>query len=138
MNNEMPEVLYIRPTHSDGKHFSCSLQSDTLKRTKYVRADKAVTKWYPIETAPQSGERILLYSPKRWTKRGKQHTLRYPYISIGFWNSNTALDENISAHRHELIMKHGGYWSNHFKGEKPLEGLPTHWMPLPQPPKEGD
>lgn len=42
MNNEMPEVLYIRPTHSDGKHFSCSLQSDTLKRTKYVRADKVL------------------------------------------------------------------------------------------------
>lgn len=64
MNNEMPDVLYIRPTHSDGKHFSCSLQSDTLKRTKYVRADKAVPEgWRDISTAPMDGKYIIVFRP---------------------------------------------------------------------------
>ena len=51
MNNEMPNEIYVRPTHRDGKHFSCSLQSDTLKRTKYVRADKAVPEGQLIQIA---------------------------------------------------------------------------------------
>ena len=54
MNNEMPDEIYVRPTHRDGKHFSCSLQSDTLKRTKYVRADKAA----PVERIEGLAEAI--------------------------------------------------------------------------------
>jgi len=54
MNNEMPNEIYVRPTHRDGKHFSCSLQSDTLKRTKYVRADKAA----PVERIEGLAEAI--------------------------------------------------------------------------------
>ena len=54
MNKEMPDEIYVRPTHRDGKHFSCSLQSDTLKRTKYVLADKAA----PVERIEGLAEAI--------------------------------------------------------------------------------
>ena len=54
MTNEMPDEIYVRPTHRDGKHFSCSLQSDTLKRTKYVLADKAA----PVERIEGLAEAI--------------------------------------------------------------------------------
>jgi hypothetical protein len=41
MKTEMPDEIWVRPTHGDGKHFSCAGQQDRYNRTKYVRADIA-------------------------------------------------------------------------------------------------
>ena len=43
--------------------------------------------------------------------------------------------EGISQARRQLISQHGGYWSAHFRGTKPLVGFPSHWHPLPELPE---
>lgn len=62
--------------------------------------------WQPIETAPKvHGMRILLFG-----SRG---------IIIGYWRGAPA-------------TKTGGWWQQVGDGG---ELLPTHWMPLPEPPQ---
>jgi hypothetical protein len=62
--------------------------------------------WQPIETAPKDGTLILLY-------RDGHHVL-------GCWRED-------------------GYWSDDielfFGTEYARENVPSHWMPLPEPPK---
>lgn len=65
-------------------------------------------KWQPIETAPRTGERVLLAvegfrtaNYGHWYKPGS----RFVYDGYDFGNP---------------------------------EQQPTHWMPLPQPPQEGE
>lgn len=62
--------------------------------------------WRPIKTAPKNGTDILLY----WEGR----------IYMGFWLDNTNSD-----------YKWAG-WRTH--GMHSLHGIPSHWMPLPEPP----
>lgn len=74
-----------------------------------------MTEWQPIETAPKDGTPILL--------------ARKEYIDIGLWD-------------HTHICRQGaapGSWMSGFDGSGPDgpedDYWPTHWMPLPQPPK---
>lgn len=78
----------------------------------YVRDE-----WLPIETAPKDGQKILVFRPKRngdgsvdlayWDDQ-KYHKKPFP-----FWNS---------------CLHHGILWCRDYP--------PTHWRPLPIPPKE--
>jgi hypothetical protein len=61
--------------------------------------------WQPIETAPKDGTPILIYE-----------TTLGPVTYVCFWNSF-----------HE-------YWVE-AEGEQYSSFNPTHWMPLPEPPK---
>ena len=63
--------------------------------------------WQPIETAPKNGEWVLLYFP------------HYAKSSVGKWRSPSP-----EYYQHWCIEG----------GVTPYD--PTHWMPLPQPPKE--
>lgn len=69
--------------------------------------DKTVmTKWQPIETAPTNNVRVLLYVP--------------PYgVTTG--NCNEDINGNIRWNMHAVLNK---------------QAMPTHWIPLPEPPKE--
>ena len=66
-----------------------------------------MSKWQPIETAPKDGEFILV----GWDNLPDYEDLR---IAITFW-----IDEPFV---------NGTGWSGVFKE-------PTHWRPLPKPPK---
>lgn len=81
-----------------------------------------------IEEAPRDGTKIILYIQK-----GSDG-----FICLGFWQSIARTEDrkfsDLSEKKRALMYKNGGYWSSHFKGEKPLQKLPTHWMPLPPPP----
>jgi hypothetical protein len=76
--------------------------------------------WKPIETAPKDGTAVLLYGPDLPTPvvaTLKMHELVRSYPSKGFGRSVT------------------------FKWHDTVRGFevyppPTHWMPLPSPPKE--
>ena len=75
--------------------------------------------WQPIETAPRDGTRVLLWFPFTLT-------VEVPGIAwIGLWaqRETDEADGNVCwiepEHRDECL------------------GEPTHWMPLPEPPKEG-
>jgi len=65
-----------------------------------------MNEWQPIETAPKDGRRILVYRP------GKH---KYSTVDIDFWQVNRA--------------PLNCWWHS------PSDGQPTHWMPLPEPPK---
>lgn len=66
--------------------------------------------WRPIETAPRDGSLVLLFSP-----------IQPRTIAIGWWHSS-----NVT------VAATGGWWGAHGVGA--YRG-PTHWMPLPDPPK---
>ena len=63
-------------------------------------------KWYPIETAPKDGTRIMAW---------RELNQKYPRIMA--WDT---------------VQNNGGWRSNG------LYFNPTHWMPLPPPPIDGE
>lgn len=66
-----------------------------------------MSEWQPIETAPRDGTEILCCECVE--------------IFIGFWSGN-----NVD-----------GYWDSYEEGAHYIDSYsPTHWMPLPEPPKE--
>ena len=66
-----------------------------------------MTEWQPIETAPKDGTMVLSYEP-----RATKH--KYKFMEF---------------HR----TKDGGSWKNVAASGAVI---PSHWMPLPEPPKE--
>lgn len=79
--------------------------------------DKALeNQWHPIETAPKDGTRLDLWC-KLW--RSHNDTWMYQRFTDCYWNDYKYID-NARAQ-----------WENMSDGWHP-----THWMPLPQPPKE--
>ncbi len=81
--------------------------------------------WQPIDTAPQNGTRFLAFVPG--------DDLDLPVIGVAFWDAGSpsvrfeaTKDPNLW--RREIIenghfVMEGGWYS------------PTHWMPLPEPPR---
>ena len=65
--------------------------------------------WQPIKTAPKDGTRILLFWPY-WRKR---------HAVIGFYDRDSVANNKWEA---DCALDEGP--------------LPTHWMPLPDPPKD--
>lgn len=76
--------------------------------------------WQPIETAPKDGTEILV---SRLYQTGKRK--RIPEIC--YWH------ETIEEDKYDKK-----YWcvGGDYYGIKWLAPNPTHWMPLPEPPKE--
>lgn len=66
--------------------------------------------WQPIETAPKDGRRVLLY--------GK--VCSGSDIEVGFFSDNGPFAE---------LAGSDGEWFTE------LDGDPSHWMPLPEPPQ---
>lgn len=74
-----------------------------------LKADAGLIEWQPIETAPKNGTDILVMTGET------MHVVRWINIhgDFDYW----AVDDN----------KHGPFT---LRGK-----APTHWMPLPEPPK---
>lgn len=69
-----------------------------------------MSEWQDISTAPKDKTDILLY--RVWSLR----TELPPIVAAWFDNSG------------------GAGWCSHEKPDNFIEGKPTHWMPLPEPP----
>lgn len=67
--------------------------------------------WQPIETAPKDGTEVFI-TFWAWDEPGKQRCYAVAGCEGGPW-----VDMNDDNRAHEFYA-------------------PTHWMPLPQPPKE--
>ena len=67
--------------------------------------------WQPIETAPKDGTHIIAFRPGNT-----------PHIEGMYW----AVYEDTDR---------AGAWHWSYDGDAPRENPPTHWMPLPEPPK---
>ena len=68
------------------------------------------SEWQPIETAPKDGTPIIAYRPTK-----------PPHVEGMYWAGPGG---------------EGGAWYWHYDGDGPTSTPPTHWMPLPTPPKE--
>lgn len=82
--------------------------------------------WQPIETAPKDGTRILTFAPTRYEK---QQTIAVVWWGE-FWHEDYEPAGNgLFMQTRQLLRAEweGGPWS---------PWRPTHWMPLPAPPKE--
>lgn len=71
--------------------------------------------WQPIETAPRDGTRVLLWACDPCYPKGKP--------LVGYFENNKW---HLSGHEFTEC------WINNFDEYF----NPTHWMPLPEPPKE--
>lgn len=79
-----------------------------------------MSEWYPIETAPKDGTRVLLFYPK-----------------CGEYGQDNVIFGEFDSDKYAKNPR--PFWSNDRRG---LYGTlqtraqqPTHWMPLPGPPK---
>lgn len=76
---------------------------------KAIQTDSAPV-WQPIESAPKSGETLLL-----WESGDPE---------CGHWSTS-------------VWVTKGGAWISYESRSDTLEIEPTHWMPLPKPPTQG-
>jgi len=82
-----------------------------VKKDEYM-SHWPTQRWQPIETAPKDGSAILIWPAESAFTRRKNHFISY----VVRWND---LEEGwIEA-----------------SGEEYDRFCPTHWMPLPEPPK---
>lgn len=78
--------------------------------------------WQPIETAPLDGTPLLLYVPgvTSWNRESGM-----PDIVVGLWHGAWYSDIGDVDQGYEST---GAYFEREML-------RPTHWMPLPEPPK---
>lgn len=67
-----------------------------------------MSEWKTIESAPKDGSWFLGWTPID----------RIPNVGPMYWRKHSR-------------NKNGGWWTSHFL----FREQPTHWMPLPEPPK---
>lgn len=103
---EDAKILEQRKLFAEAKN--CVRAADEIERLR------ALTEWQPIETAPKDGTDILVY----------QTDVSEPSMTV------CAFDEDWS---------NDGWWTccDGKNADIPLRGPePTHWQPLPSPPKD--
>jgi hypothetical protein len=79
--------------------------------------------WQPIETAPKDGTVVLLFCPASWDTNGVRVAFWYP----GEVNPPDGAPDGDAG------------WYDDETGSHPMTlhyEEPTHWMPIPDPPKQ--
>lgn len=77
-----------------------------------------MSEWKTIDSAPKDGTVVLLFCPKSWDSEG---------VRVGWWCTSPA----------EHNFDDSGWYDDESASHdvSDLYGEPTHWMPLPEPPK---
>jgi len=86
--------------------------------------------WRPIETAPKSGREILIYLPR------SNKNFSFSFVTVGYWEHYESYwHEPVPGNPGKIETKYGAGFVGVF-GKNKMRLYPTHWMPLPEPPKE--
>lgn len=92
--------------------------------------------WQAIESAPKTGEKILLHN-KCWAR-----------VFEGGWHRSTSLRKDdfkgyVGSSQYGSFLPRCDYWGYGLDNVQPFcgaytywESQPTHWQPFPQPPTE--
>jgi hypothetical protein len=124
------EAVRQRTIHGTTQQFLSVVERGemTIEEIKAAIARLAL----PISTAPRDGTPILVFMPA--IKLGKKGKFK-SHWRWAVWTEDHR-DER-SERRHDLMMKHDGYWAANKPGFAPLPYHPTHWLPeLPDLTKE--
>jgi hypothetical protein len=131
----------MQPNEKTGRLPNASLNADPSVSYRMIGGEGQMVTWRPIHTAPHDGTRLLVFRPATRiprTAKGKGLRPVPDAVFLARWHS-VEPEDDCSEIRHTLYMKHDGYWTTKgSNGAKPMEGGPTHWMPLPDfPPPLG-
>lgn len=117
---EMTKRLWLKQTDENIK-----LQAEITNLREQLRTARvfAATGWMPIETAPRDGKTVLFYCDGD-TRKGYADLYYFYIINNGDYHD-------------------GGYGRDYRcdpenKGRDYGYDMPTHWQPIPAPPKDGE
>lgn len=91
-------------------------------------AAQSEPQWMPIETVPKDGRKLMLFYINR---AGKARTVLACWLTDEEAAESDADDVGLEGGWYECIDNWDDYCQVAIH-----EGEPTHWMPLPQPPKD--
>ena len=92
-----------------------------------------MTEWQPIETAPKDGRKIDVFCGNaEFPQRYCDITFREP-TDGEFWCNG--VDDDVDIKNGEIDRYRG--WFCPLIGKLQGDNFPTHWMPVPDPPKNG-
>jgi|SRR5580692_342018 hypothetical protein len=94
--------------------------------------------WRYWHSAPKDGTVILGYFPRAEVKT-RFGTFRQtkPHITmIRWWSPGEIAGNDFGGDKRKFLEeKQGGYWGGIGRRARPTMGVPSHWMPLPEPPR---
>ena len=96
--------------------------------TLCVCSEMTTGQWRPIETAPKDGTEVLA-----WREDSGAFIARYTCMEAFMTSSE------LVGYDDDTIFQSDWFYADFVQGDR-LEGnlMPTHWMPLPEPPKPSE
>ena len=129
-HNTIPKEIWVRSAMNSitGKQqLSCAPQKTFASDTKYIRAD-IFSQWQPIATAPKDGSFILVSGGDIDTELGSTEKQDSVAKALYEWDG---YDDETSEDLYSWVVADGCYYRVKIIN-------PTHWMPIPNPPHEGE
>ena len=108
-----------------GRHYAYSIATNALATLATPPSVPAQQGWLPIETAPKTGEPVLIWKP--------DERMVGEYMMVAYW------DDDYPAGEPGWVPVGGAHKQGYASSVTGTDqGYPTHWMPLPATPPSQD